>query len=124
MAFDQVPIVGEGLGLDLNGVGIEPFVKVFAHGNGVAVDVFATSRPYPCFVAGFFGCILVGEPTDPLGFGHAGFRVGDADDVGPGLATLHHAVAQLGSLAWLARFLGVGECGSGHQAASSISVLT
>ena len=114
-------VVGEGLGLDLDGVGVEPLVQVLGDGDGVAVDVLTAPCLDPCLVAGLFGGVFCGEAADPLGFGDTGFGVGDADDVGPGATALHDPVTQLGPVALgLARRVRGG--GVAHQAASSVSI--
>ena len=58
MPVDQVPIVLEGLGLDLYCVGFEPLVEVRGHGDRVAVDVLALPGVYASLIACGLGVLL------------------------------------------------------------------
>jgi hypothetical protein len=72
MPVDQVPIVLQGLGLDLYCVGFSPQVEVDGHGNRVAVDVLALPGAHTGLVARGLGVLLGGEAAcdgDPGGRG-------------------------------------------------------
>jgi hypothetical protein len=78
---DQVTVVLERLGLDLDGVSLDPLIEIAADGDRVPVDVLACASSNPRLVTRGLGVCLALESSDPLGFALASFRVFDPDDV-------------------------------------------
>src|SRR5215470_4443599 len=81
MPIDQVTIVLQCLGLDLNRMCFDPLVKVRSNGDRVVVDVLALAGFDAGLVAGGLGGFLGGEPADPSRLADPCLGVLDADDV-------------------------------------------
>lgn len=96
VAVDNVLVVLERLGFDLDGVGLDPFIEVLPYADRVPVDVLTAASLDPRLVTSRLCFIFGGEAADPFGFALAGLRIPDADHVVPGATSLHYAVAELG----------------------------
>lgn len=79
MPVNQVAIVLQRLGLDLDGMCFDPLVKVRSDADRVVVDVLALAGFDAGLVASGLGGFLYGKSTDPSGPADAGLGVFDAD---------------------------------------------
>jgi hypothetical protein len=117
---DQVTVVLEGLGLDLDSVGFDPLIQVAADGHRAPVYVLARAGSDPRLITCGFGILLGREAADPPGPALASSGIFDPDNVRPGFAAFHDPVADLRcSCHPTARLLALAGRDLRHQAAAS-----
>src|SRR5215469_3629657 len=91
-----MPVVLQGLGLDLQRVGGQPLIKIGADRDQVPLDVLARPGADAGLVTCSLSLCLGSEPSDPARPAHSTVRIVDPDDVRPGATALHEPVPKLG----------------------------